>query len=97
MSELKYMDGRPYTPPKNPLIDKWSRLYPPTPNAQASQVCDGYSCIWCSRCPTGANWKVPEGDMADYTKWQEEMTKYHHENGSMLDVMIPFNQNSILE
>ena len=33
--------------PKNPLAEKWKRLYPPTPMPQYSQVCDGYSCAFC--------------------------------------------------
>ena len=37
--------------PKHPLKEKWDKLYPPTPMSQYSQVCDGYSCMWCDRCP----------------------------------------------
>lgn len=57
-------DGTPmdFERPKNPLEEKWSKLYPPIPMPQYSQVCDGYSCMWCGRCPKGCYWEVPEED-----------------------------------
>ena len=39
--------------PKNPLLKKWSKLYPPISKPEYSEVCDGYSCDGCSRCPYG--------------------------------------------
>ena len=45
--EIVNEDGTPldFERPKNPLEEKWERLYPPTPMPQYSQVCDGYSCM----------------------------------------------------
>lgn len=72
-------DGTPldFEYPKNPLEEKWSKLYPPTPMPQYSQVCDGYSCMWCGRCPNGENWKVPEEDKEVWEQYQEQIREYN--------------------
>jgi len=88
---LYYNDGRLYDPPENPLKDKWNKLYPPISIPQYSQVCDGYSCMWCGRCPEGDNWEVPEEDREVFNAWQTEVTKYEEENGSILDVEFVLN------
>lgn len=62
--------------PKNPLKEKWDKLYPPTPMAQYSQVCDGYSCMWCGRCPDGSYWKVPEEDKEVWEQYQGQLREY---------------------
>lgn len=69
-------DGTDYNPPQNPLKEKWDRLYPPTPMPQYSQVCDGYSCMWCGRCPSGSNWKVPEEDKDVWEQFIEQRREY---------------------
>ena len=81
--EIVNEDGTPldFERPKNPLEEKWKRLYPPTPMPQYSQVCDGYSCMWCGRCPRGDNWKVPEEDKEvweEYRKQRREYDKIHN-------------------
>lgn len=63
--------------PKNPLKEKWNKLYPPTPMSQYSQVCDGYSCMWCGRCPKGDYWKVPEEDKEIWDKYQRQIYQYY--------------------
>lgn len=63
--------------PENPLKEKWDKLYPPTPMPQYSQVCDGYSCMWCSRCPQGSNWKVPDEDKEVWDEYQKQIEEYH--------------------
>lgn len=73
-------DGTEYNPPKNPLLEKWEKLYPPTPKPEYSQVCDGYSCMWCGRCPSGDNWKVPEEDKEAYGQYMKEFEKYMREH-----------------
>ena len=77
--EIVNEDGTPldFELPKFPLEEKWARLYPPTPDPKASQVCDGYSCMWCGRCPHGEYWKVPEEDKEVYEAWQAEMVEYN--------------------
>lgn len=61
----------------NPLQDKWEVLYPPVPKVQYSQVCDGYSCMWCGRCPRGEHWVVPDEDKELWDKYQKEIDEYN--------------------
>lgn len=63
--------------PKNPLKNKWDKLYPPIPKPEYSQVCDGYSCMCCGRCPNGNYWKVPDEDKEVWDKYQKEIGEYH--------------------
>lgn len=63
--------------PKNPLAEKWKHLYPPTPMPQYSQVCDGYSCMWCGRCPRGDYWKVPDEDKEVWAGYQKQLKEYN--------------------
>lgn len=63
--------------PKNPLQEKWDKLYPPIPKVEYQQVCDGYSCMWCGRCPNGENWIVPEEDLEIWNNYQEQIKQYH--------------------
>lgn len=74
--------------PKNPLAEKWNRLYPPTPKPEYSQVCDGYSCMCCGRCPKGSYWKVPEEDKEIWDKYQKEIMEYHKIHNPNLYEMI---------
>ena len=76
--EIVNEDGTPldFERPKNPLEEKWNRLYPPTPMPQFSQVCDGYSCMWCGRCPRGDYWKVPEEDKEVWEDYQKQCREY---------------------
>ena len=71
IEEILNEDGTVYNPHENPLEEKWSKLYPPKPIAKYSQVCDGYSCMWCGICPLGDNWKCPEEDKEAYEKYFE--------------------------
>ena len=72
-------DGTPidFEFPENPLKEKWNKLYPPIPMPQYSQVCDGYSCIFCDRCPQGSDWKVPDEDKEVWEKYQAEIDEYN--------------------
>ena len=70
--------------PENPLKEKWDRLYPPKPMPQYSQVCDGYSCMWCGRCPQGEHWKVPEEDKEVWEKYQQEVLEYNILHGNFI-------------
>ena len=76
--EIVNEDGTPldFERPKNPLEEKWERLYPPTPMPQYSQVCDGYSCMWCGRCPRGDDWKVPEEDKEVWEEYRKQCREY---------------------
>lgn len=63
--------------PKNPLLEKWSKLYPPVSIPEYSEVCDGYSCDGCSRCPYGTEWIVPEEDLEIWNEYQNEVLEYN--------------------
>ena len=54
--------------PKNPLAEKWKRY---------SQVCDGYSCAFCGRCPRGDYWKIPEEDKEIWAGYQKQLKEYN--------------------
>ena len=77
MIELYNEDGTLYEPPVNPLKEKWDKLYPPTPMPQYSQVCDGYSCAYCGRCPSGEYWECPEEDREEYERYFKKVREYN--------------------
>ena len=86
-------DGTEYNPPKNPLEEKWNKLYPPIPMPQYSQVCDGYSCMCCGRCPNGSYWKVPEEDKEVWGKYVQEKREYHRLHNPELYALDTFGEN----
>ena len=86
--DLKWKDGTPFNPPENPLKEKWKEKYPKIPDTLASQVCDGYSCMWCGRCPDGDYWKVPEEDKEAYDKYKAEYDKYIDSHGGIENLNI---------
>ena len=88
--EIVNEDGTPldFERPKNPLEEKWERLYPPTPMPQYSQVCDGYSCMWCGRCPRGDNWKVPEEDKEIWEDYRRQCREYNRIHNPRLYKML---------
>lgn len=71
-----------FSPPRNPLKEKWDALYP---------TCEslGYKCIYCGKCPLGDDWKVPEEDKE---VWKEHVQAVHnylldHERTIMIDIL----------
>lgn len=74
--QLVNEDGTDMDYPENPLKEKWGRLYPPVPKPEYSQVCDGYSCMCCGRCPKGSYWKVPDEDRESWDAHQKELAEY---------------------
>lgn len=66
--------------PENPLKEKWDKLYPSIPMPQYSQVCDGYSCDYCGRCPHGSFWKVPEEDKTVWDEYQKQLLEYNKQH-----------------
>ena len=73
-------------------MEKWLKLYPSTPMSQYGQVCDGYSCAWCSRCPRGENWKVPEEDLAEYNEYQAQLKAYYDLHGGIDGLCITLSE-----
>lgn len=63
--------------PENPLKEKWDKLYPPTQRYDSGVNCEGYSCMWCSKCPHGSYWKVPEEDREVYNEHLKQCYEYH--------------------
>jgi hypothetical protein len=75
--------------PKNPLMEKWKKLYPPIRYGEAcSQILgtyeDGrpimnYSCVLCceEKCIYSDNWKVPEEDLEIYNEYLKELDSYN--------------------
>ena len=70
-------DGTEFSPPRNPLREKWERLYP---GCEAT----GYKCMYCGECPCGDYWKVPEEDLNLYDLYVQSVRQYNleHENTS---------------
>lgn len=63
--------------PKNPLEEKWNKLFSQVIKDKYSLVCDGYSCMYCGRCPKGDYWKIPKEDKEVWNKYQKEIMEYH--------------------
>lgn len=76
------------SPPINPLWKKWLRQYPPIPKPEYSQVCDGYSCTWCGRCPHGDHWKCPEEDLEEYREYVLEYQKWQESHPNWLNNIV---------
>lgn len=93
LGKMEWEDGTPFEPPKNPLMEKWLEKYPPTPMPQFSQVCDGWSCEYCGRCPHGSDWKVPEEDLKEYNKWLEEKENYIKKHGGVENLYFPLQMS----
>lgn len=64
-------DGTDYNPPKNPLAEKWKKLYP-----SCSNDGDTYKCIYCGKCPYGEYWYVPEEDRDEFNKYGKVLAEY---------------------
>lgn len=83
--------------PTNPLEEKWAKLYPPTPKPEAHQVCDGYSCMWCGRCPRGDYWKCPDEDKEVYEQYQKELREYLEKSDTLCELRIAIDGGDIDE
>lgn len=97
VDEIFNEDGTSFNPPENPLKDKWAKLYPPTPMPQYSQVCDGYSCMWCGRCPRGEYWKIPEEDREVYKAYVDEYNQYIIDHNPEIKLIIDHADNKSTE
>ena len=86
-----WKDGEPFNPPENPLREKWEEKYPKIPIPEYSQVCEGYSCMWCGRCPSGSDWEVPEEDKEVYDKWRQEHDDYISNHGGYENLFVDVN------
>lgn len=92
-NDIIFPDGTIFDPPKNPLKEKWDKLYPPVPKPEYSEVCDGYSCMGCGRCPSGDYWKVPEEDKEIYEQYKKEFDEYCDSHGGFLNATIQLEDN----
>lgn len=85
MSSIKWDDGTPFDPPKDPLEEKWAKLYP-----SCSETWD-YSCIFCDKCPYGDEWKIPEEDKEVWKQHQAEVEAYAAEHGGWEHLVLTIN------
>lgn len=69
-------DGTEYDPPKNPLKEKWERLFPGCEST-------GYKCMFCGECPYGEYWKVPDEDKDIYSAYLQAVQQYNAEHGNL--------------
>lgn len=88
MIYVKNEDSTKFEPPKNPLIEKWDRLYPPMKHGAPCGIVLGYfedgrpimnySCVLCDeeKCRHSSHWKVPEEDKDIYDTWRKDCEEY---------------------
>lgn len=92
---MRWKDGTLYNPPKNPLKDKWGKLYPPCDLSNHGDF--DYSCILCDKCPNSEYWDIPEEDKEVYEHYRTDYRKYIEEHGGLenliLEQGIDFNWN----
>jgi hypothetical protein len=73
-------DGTEWDPPRNPLEEKWLKKYP---------ACEskGYKCIYCSKCPSGDNWEVPEEDKhsEEWITYLVDLCRYNLDHGNVVN------------
>ena len=74
--------------PVNPLKEKWDKLYPAVPKPELSQVCDGYSCMYCDRCYRGNNWKIPKEDLAIWREYQKQVKEYIEKHNPEFSIVL---------
>ena len=96
---MKWNDGTPYNPPKNPLKEKWDKLYPPCDLSDNGDF--DYSCILCSKCPNSEYWEIPAEDKAIWEQHRIDVEKYVEEHGGLKNLIleqgIDFNWDVITE
>ena len=85
--DIHFSDGTPVQEPPNPLEYKWKINYP------SCNLEDIWTCLQCSRCPLGGDWKCPEEDKEVYNKHIEQVKQYYENHGGFLNVIIPINLN----
>ena len=83
-------DGTELNYPKNPLEEKWDKLYPPTKNGEHCEPVLGYledgrpimnySCVLCreEKCRYSNNWKVPKEDEEVWNEYLEKCKEYYN-------------------
>ena len=76
--EVVNEDGTPigFEFPKNPLKEKWDKLYPPTQRYESREYCEGYACLFCGKCPYGALWEIPEEDQELWYEYKRQIYEY---------------------
>ena len=85
---MRWDDGTPFNPPKDPLKDKWDNLYPAC--KKGGEAWD-YACMFCGKCPFGDHWKVPEEDKAVWKQYQADMEAYVNAHGGWEHLLLEIN------
>lgn len=82
-------DGTELNYPKNPLKEKWDKLYPPTKYGEPCSPILGYQdngapymnygCVLCTetRCQHSTRWKVPEEDKETWEQYLQDIKEYN--------------------
>ena len=86
---MHFTDGTPFNPPRNPLKEKWAKLYPPCELSDHGDF--DYSCILCSKCPNSEDWKIPEEDKEVYEQWRNDVISYIQEHGGPENLVLELN------
>lgn len=80
-------DGTVMCYPKNPLEEKWDKLYPPVRNwrpcyTKLPTIGDetplmNYSCVLCDeKCRHNGTWDIPEEDKEVYAEYVKKVLEY---------------------
>lgn len=90
-------DGTPIDDfPKNPLLEKWDRLYPPTRHGHPCSSVLGYSdagspimnygCVLCSEesCRHSSCFVIPEEDKIEYEEYKAKVREYDILHGNIV-------------
>ena len=82
---MKWRDGTPFNPPKNPLKEKWDKLYP------SCQDSWDYGCMFCGKCHFGDHWKIPKEDRELWNQFQSDMDAYVEAHGGWNNLLLELN------
>ena len=78
---MRFKDGTPYTPPKNPLYEKY-------PECEQGI---GYRCMFCRDCPHGDHWVLPEEDKDVWDQHCKDVKAYVDEHGGLGELLLEPN------
>lgn len=102
ISEIINEDGTKFDPPKNPLLEKWEKLYVPNDcgpisgyDEEHDKVYMNYGCVLCTsdKCHHSNAWKIPEEDKEIYEEYRKSYMDYikaHNPKISCIDLSYTF-------
>ena len=65
--------------PKNPLLEKWYKLYPPKTTCLDFKMSGiaNYNCLECKKCPEGSDFEIPKEDLQEYREYLLKVDEYN--------------------